>query len=142
MIFFAKIQKSSNVNIVNNCILNIVSSSSIPLSRPNVKEFRDSAELQHIAAQQRAALQVRNQTKPKVQLDRFSLIQIFFLLLFFFSMLMHILQASSSLRTPRSGTSSSPSFPVWSRSRDLWLPGLPSCSTSETTWTCYCSLCF
>uniref|UniRef100_A0A3Q2D224 SOSS complex subunit C n=1 Tax=Cyprinodon variegatus TaxID=28743 RepID=A0A3Q2D224_CYPVA len=29
----------------------------IPLSRPNMKEFRDSAELQHIAAQQRAALQ-------------------------------------------------------------------------------------
>ncbi|XP_038154904.1 SOSS complex subunit C-like [Cyprinodon tularosa] len=34
-----------------------VPGASIPLSRPNMKEFRDSAELQHIAAQQRAALQ-------------------------------------------------------------------------------------
>ncbi|MED6252083.1 hypothetical protein ILYODFUR_000693 [Ilyodon furcidens] len=34
-----------------------VPGASIPLSRPNVKEFRDSAELQHIATQQRAALQ-------------------------------------------------------------------------------------
>lgn len=31
---------------------------SIPLSRPAVKEFRDHAEQQHIAAQQKAALQV------------------------------------------------------------------------------------
>ncbi|XP_041667178.1 SOSS complex subunit C-like [Cheilinus undulatus] len=30
---------------------------SIPLSRPNLKEFRDNAEQQHIAAQQKAALQ-------------------------------------------------------------------------------------
>ncbi|XP_062870323.1 SOSS complex subunit C isoform X1 [Trichomycterus rosablanca] len=30
---------------------------SIPLSRPAVKEFRDHAEQQHIAAQQKAALQ-------------------------------------------------------------------------------------
>ncbi|XP_029920371.1 SOSS complex subunit C-like [Myripristis murdjan] len=30
---------------------------SIPLSRPGLKEFRDSAEQQHIAAQQKAALQ-------------------------------------------------------------------------------------
>ncbi|XP_037547816.1 SOSS complex subunit C [Nematolebias whitei] len=30
---------------------------SIPLSRRNMKDFRDSAELQHIAAQQKAALQ-------------------------------------------------------------------------------------
>lgn len=31
---------------------------SVPLSRPPVKEFRDHAEQQHIAAQQKAALQV------------------------------------------------------------------------------------
>uniref|UniRef100_A0A9J8B1P3 SOSS complex subunit C n=2 Tax=Cyprinus carpio TaxID=7962 RepID=A0A9J8B1P3_CYPCA len=31
---------------------------SIPLSRPAVKEFRDQAEQQHIAAQQKAALQI------------------------------------------------------------------------------------
>ncbi|CAG5867284.1 SOSS complex subunit C [Menidia menidia] len=30
---------------------------SISLSRPNMKEFRDNAEQQHIAAQQKAALQ-------------------------------------------------------------------------------------
>ncbi|XP_037608729.1 SOSS complex subunit C [Sebastes umbrosus] len=30
---------------------------SIPLSRPSLKEFRDNAEQQHIAAQQKAALQ-------------------------------------------------------------------------------------
>ncbi|XP_017266161.1 SOSS complex subunit C [Kryptolebias marmoratus] len=30
---------------------------SIPLSRRSMKDFRDSAELQHIAAQQKAALQ-------------------------------------------------------------------------------------
>ncbi|CAL8235400.1 unnamed protein product [Boreogadus saida] len=30
---------------------------SISLSRPNLKEFRDNAEQQHIAAQQKAALQ-------------------------------------------------------------------------------------
>ncbi|XP_013857836.1 SOSS complex subunit C [Austrofundulus limnaeus] len=30
---------------------------SIPLSRRNMKDFRDSAELQHIAAQQKTALQ-------------------------------------------------------------------------------------
>lgn len=30
---------------------------SVPLSRPNLKEFRDNAEQQHIAAQQKAALQ-------------------------------------------------------------------------------------
>uniref|UniRef100_A0A8C7ZD54 SOSS complex subunit C n=1 Tax=Oryzias sinensis TaxID=183150 RepID=A0A8C7ZD54_9TELE len=32
---------------------------SISLSRPSVKDFRDNAEQQHIAAQQKAALQVR-----------------------------------------------------------------------------------
>ncbi|XP_014904930.1 SOSS complex subunit C isoform X2 [Poecilia latipinna] len=32
-------------------------SMNVPGARPNMKEFRDSAELQHIAAQQRAALQ-------------------------------------------------------------------------------------
>lgn len=35
------------------------SSCSISLSRPSVKDFRDNAEQQHIAAQQKAALQVR-----------------------------------------------------------------------------------
>nr|XP_057920545.1 SOSS complex subunit C isoform X3 [Doryrhamphus excisus] len=30
---------------------------SIPLSRPNMKDFRDNAEQQHIVAQQKAALQ-------------------------------------------------------------------------------------
>lgn len=36
-----------------------LSSCSISLSRPSLKEFRDNAEQQHIAAQQKAALQVR-----------------------------------------------------------------------------------
>ncbi|XP_043952291.1 SOSS complex subunit C-like isoform X1 [Gambusia affinis] len=55
--FGAKIEESCHVNIVNVFAAVILSSHSIPLSRPNMKEFRDSAELQHIAAQQRAALQ-------------------------------------------------------------------------------------
>lgn len=42
-----------------------LSSCSISLSRPSLKEFRDNIEQQHIAAQQKAALQVRQkQTNP------------------------------------------------------------------------------
>uniref|UniRef100_A0A3Q3G6T1 SOSS complex subunit C n=1 Tax=Labrus bergylta TaxID=56723 RepID=A0A3Q3G6T1_9LABR len=44
---------------------------SISLSRPNLKEFRDNAEQQHIAAQQKAALQVRLIKKKKKTLQFF-----------------------------------------------------------------------
>lgn len=46
--------------------LSCLSSGSISLSRPSLKEFRENAELQHIAAQQKAALQVRHmrQSEP------------------------------------------------------------------------------
>lgn len=53
-----------HVNIINYLLaLSSRSSCSISLSRPSLKEFRDNAEQQHIAAQQKAALQVR-QTPP------------------------------------------------------------------------------
>lgn len=47
--------------------VSFLSSCSISLSRPSLKEFRDNAEQQHITAQQKAALQVRH-TKTRVQL--------------------------------------------------------------------------
>lgn len=43
-----------------------LSSCSISMSRPSMKEFRDSAEQQHIAAQQKAALQVRRKDWTRV----------------------------------------------------------------------------
>lgn len=71
----------------------------------------------------------RQDTKPtKVQLDNDLNWSNFSRLLF--SMHIHILQASSSLRTPPLGTSSSLSFHVWNLTPDLWPPGLPSCLTS------------
>lgn len=46
-------------------------SSSISLSRANLREFRDSAEQQHIVAQQKAALQVRERRDDPLLINSF-----------------------------------------------------------------------
>lgn len=116
-------------------------SSSISLSRANLREFRDSAEQQHIVAQQKAALQVRERRDDPLltilfdQDGRWLMIvsRIPLTQTCFCSMLTHIHQGSSSLKTPRLETSSSLSSHAWNFSHDPPFP-LPldlSCNSSQ-----------
>lgn len=59
------------INSFFSLVLSSISSCSISLSRPSLKEFRDNAEQQHIAAQQKAALQVRHQQNTNSPLYSF-----------------------------------------------------------------------